>query len=111
MTRRAALLLLFALATLPGSGCYHLRNCVARFRANHPCLAPCGSAYPIGVGCGVGCGVGYGAGYVAGHEGCPTCQVAPPMGQAYPAAMFGMPQPLPNPPAADPKAGMPNPMK
>ncbi|HEY2786408.1 MAG TPA: hypothetical protein VGJ05_15685 [Fimbriiglobus sp.] len=109
MNRRTTLLLLFALATLPGAGCYHLRNCVANFRANHPCLFPCAgacgySAYPAGVGCGAACG--------CPAEGCASSSYSNPgIGQPYPAAMFGMPQPLPNAPTVDQKGGLPNPMK
>jgi hypothetical protein len=99
MTRRTALLLLFALVALPGTGCYHLRNCVARFRANHGCLFPFYSPYYNG-----GCGPCY--------DGCATCFSAPPAaamaGQPYPGAVFGLPQPLPN---TDTKTNVPSPMK
>ena len=98
MTRRTALLLLFALATIPGSGCYHLRNCIARFRACHGCCPT--FANPCDVGC-------------APAPGCATCYSGPPAAPAgpYPAAMFGMPQPLPAAPQVDSKTGAPLPMK
>lgn len=106
MTRRTALLLLFALVTLPGTGCYHLRNCINTFRANHPCLFPCyNSAYPMAAGCGPVCGPACGPGY----DGLAT-YYPPAAGGPMPGAVFGPVQPIPNQPAPDPKS-IPNPMK
>ena len=105
MTRRTALLLLFALVALPGTGCYHLRCCMAQFRANHPCLFPCAnSCYPMGCGSCGSC--------APACDGCATSYSGPgAVAQPYPGAMFGTPQPITNFQAPDPKAGIPNPMK
>jgi hypothetical protein len=104
MTRRTALLLLFALATLPGSGCYCARSCFNTFRANHPCLFPCYNAAHGGA-------YGYGAqGYPAGCcEGCGATSFSTPGAPPTAGAVFGPVTPLPNQPTVNP--GVPNPMK
>jgi hypothetical protein len=110
MARRITLLSLFALVMLSGPGCCYMRSCFNQFRANHPCLFPCyNSAYPGGCG---SCGTCGGGAAPAAYDGCATCYSgSPSVGQPYPAAIFGPPQPITGTTAPDPKAGIPNPMK